>query len=142
MGRTPSRLSPFTRETRRRSDGHGDGVTVAWRRVDAIDANLKFGNVQKQTLSQHRGVLFDARDNALFFFQRARQPVIELFGTEAREASCGTFLFSPTVAEARDALEAARVRKTSFGLIAALVEETLGPSFHRAALGGELLEAC
>ena len=36
-----------------RSDGHVDGVTVASRRVDAIDASLKFGKVQKQTLSQH-----------------------------------------------------------------------------------------
>ena len=43
----------YIHETRRRSDGHVDGVTVASRRVDAIDASLKFGKVQKQTLSQH-----------------------------------------------------------------------------------------
>ena len=34
-------------ETRRLSDGHVDGVAVAWRRADAIDATLKFGNVRK-----------------------------------------------------------------------------------------------
>ena len=44
----------YIHETRRRSDGHVDGVTVASRRVDAIDANLKFGNVQKRTLSHGR----------------------------------------------------------------------------------------
>ena len=33
---------------------HIDGAAVAWRRADAIDANLKFRNLQKQTLSQHR----------------------------------------------------------------------------------------
>jgi hypothetical protein len=32
----------YIHETRRRSDGHVDGVTVASRRVDATDANLKF----------------------------------------------------------------------------------------------------
>ena len=37
----------YIHETRRRSDGHVDGVTVASRRVDAIDANLKFRKVQK-----------------------------------------------------------------------------------------------
>ena len=36
-----------------RSDDHVDGVTVASRRVDAIDANLKFGKREKKTLSQH-----------------------------------------------------------------------------------------
>ena len=41
------------RATWRRSQSHVDGVTVAWRRADAIDANLKFGNGQKQTLSHH-----------------------------------------------------------------------------------------
>ena len=34
--------------------GHVDGVAAAWRRADAIDANLKFRKPQKQTLSQHR----------------------------------------------------------------------------------------
>ena len=42
----------YIHETRRRSDGHVDGVTVASRRVDAIDANLKFRKGQKQTPSQ------------------------------------------------------------------------------------------
>jgi hypothetical protein len=35
------------RETRRLSDGRVDGVAAAWRREDAIDANLKFGNGKK-----------------------------------------------------------------------------------------------
>ena len=35
---TVAKLSPLTRATRRRSDGRLDGVTVASRRVDAIDA--------------------------------------------------------------------------------------------------------
>ena len=38
------RITAAARETRRLSDGRVDGVTVASRRVDAIDANLKFGN--------------------------------------------------------------------------------------------------
>ena len=42
----------YIHETRRRSDGHVDVVTVASRRVDAIDANLKFRKGQKQTPSQ------------------------------------------------------------------------------------------
>ena len=42
----------YIHETRRRSDGHVDGVTVASRRADAIDANLKFRKGQKQTPSQ------------------------------------------------------------------------------------------
>ena len=33
----------FIHETRRLSDGHVDGVTAVWHRVDAIDAKLKFG---------------------------------------------------------------------------------------------------
>ena len=45
---TVAKLSPFTHETRRLSDGHVDGVAVAWRRADAIDATLKFGNVRKR----------------------------------------------------------------------------------------------
>ena len=40
------------RETRRLSHGPVDGVTVASRRVDAIDAYLKFRKLRKQTLSQ------------------------------------------------------------------------------------------
>ena len=49
----------FLRGTRfnnevQRSDGHVDGVTVASRRIDAIDANLKFGKREKKTLSQHQ----------------------------------------------------------------------------------------
>jgi len=35
-------------ETRRLSHGRVDGVAVAWRRADAIDATLKFGNVRKR----------------------------------------------------------------------------------------------
>ena len=50
---TVAKLPRLPHETRGRSDGHVDGVAVAWRRVDAIDANLKFGNVRKRTLSQH-----------------------------------------------------------------------------------------
>ena len=46
-----TKLSPFTHETRRLSDDHEDGVQAVRRRADAIDANLKFRNVQKQTLS-------------------------------------------------------------------------------------------
>ena len=40
-------------ETRRRSRGRLDGVTVASRRVDAVDAKLKLRNSRKMTLSQH-----------------------------------------------------------------------------------------
>ena len=52
------RCAPFTHETRRLSDGHVDGATVAWRRADAIYANLKSRKLQKQTLSQHQ-LLFE-----------------------------------------------------------------------------------
>ena len=48
---TVSRDSP--RETRGLSCGRDDGATVLMRRVDAIDAYLKFGNGRKRTLSQH-----------------------------------------------------------------------------------------
>ena len=41
----------FTRETRGLSHGPVDGVVAAWHRIDAIDANLKFRKLQKQTLS-------------------------------------------------------------------------------------------
>ena len=41
----------YIHETRRRSDGHVDGVTVASRRADAVDANFNFGKREKQTLS-------------------------------------------------------------------------------------------
>ena len=44
----------FTRETRGLSHGPVDGVVAAWHRIDAIDANLKFRKLQKQTLSQYR----------------------------------------------------------------------------------------
>ena len=44
--------SRLPRETRRLSDRHVDGVAWAWRRADAIDANLKFRKGQKQTPSQ------------------------------------------------------------------------------------------
>ena len=50
---TVTKLSPFTHEARRRSDGRLDGVTVVWHRVDAIDAKLKLRNSKKMTLSQH-----------------------------------------------------------------------------------------
>ena len=45
----PSRRG--SREARRRSDDHDDGVAAAWLHENAIDANLTFGKVQKQTLS-------------------------------------------------------------------------------------------
>ena len=32
-----------------------DGVEAAWRRDDAVNANLKFRKRKKQTLSQHQG---------------------------------------------------------------------------------------
>ena len=41
------------RATHRLSHSHIDGVAVASCRADAIDANLKFRKLQKQTLSQH-----------------------------------------------------------------------------------------
>jgi len=41
---TVAKLPLLVHETRRLSDGHVDGVAVAWRRADAVDANLKFGN--------------------------------------------------------------------------------------------------
>ena len=45
---TVTKLPWLSHETRRRSDGHVDGVTVASRRIDAIDANLKFGKREKR----------------------------------------------------------------------------------------------
>jgi hypothetical protein len=42
-----AKLPRLPHATRRLSHGHVDGVTVASRRVDAIDAKLKFGKVQK-----------------------------------------------------------------------------------------------
>ena len=53
---TVAKLSPFTHETRRLSDGRIDGVEAARSHGDAVDANLKFGNVRKQTLSQHQAL--------------------------------------------------------------------------------------
>ena len=44
----------LAREVRRLSEDHVDGVARAWRRADAIDANLKFRKPQKQTPSQRR----------------------------------------------------------------------------------------
>ena len=49
-----TKLSQRPHETRRLSHGPVDGVVAAWHRIDAIDANLKFRKLQKQTLSQHR----------------------------------------------------------------------------------------
>ena len=37
------------------SDGHVDGVEAVRHRGDAVDANLKFRKLQKQTLSHARG---------------------------------------------------------------------------------------
>ena len=52
-GRIVTKL-PREHETAARcSQRRLDGVTVASRRVDAIDANFNFGNSQKMTLSQH-----------------------------------------------------------------------------------------
>jgi len=48
---TPSR-NCLCKFTRRRSDGRVDGVTVASRRVDAIDAKFKLRNWRKRTLSR------------------------------------------------------------------------------------------
>ena len=45
---TVAKLSPFTHATRRLSYGRVDGAAVAWRRVDAIDANLKFRNFRNR----------------------------------------------------------------------------------------------
>jgi hypothetical protein len=45
---TVAELPRRSRETRRLSDGHVEGAAVAWRRADAIDAKLKFGNVRKR----------------------------------------------------------------------------------------------
>ena len=50
---TVAKLPLYIHATRRGSNGHVDGVAVAPRRVDAIDANLKFRKGQKQTLSQY-----------------------------------------------------------------------------------------
>ena len=65
---TVAKLSPFTHETRRRSDGHVDGVEAVWRRVDAIDAKLKFGKGWKSRrvtdlvlLRYHRAAAADRR---------------------------------------------------------------------------------
>ena len=49
-----TKLSQLPHETRRLSHGPVDGVVAAWHRIDAIDANLKFRKLQKQTLSQRR----------------------------------------------------------------------------------------
>jgi hypothetical protein len=40
---TVAKLPWRSRETRRLSHGHVDGVAAVWHRVDAIDAKLKFG---------------------------------------------------------------------------------------------------
>jgi hypothetical protein len=40
---TITKLPRLPHETLRLSDGHVEGVTVVWHRVDAIDAKLKFG---------------------------------------------------------------------------------------------------
>ena len=50
---TVTKLPRLSRETRRLSDGHVNDVEAICQRVDAIDANLKFRKLQKQTLSQH-----------------------------------------------------------------------------------------
>ena len=73
--------------------------------------------------------------------ERTAQPVVEPLGAESREAARRALLLAPAVAQARDALEAARVREARFRLRPALVEEALRPRLHRPALGGELLEA-
>ena len=39
---TITKLPRLPHETLRLSDGHVEGVTVVWHRVDAIDAKLKF----------------------------------------------------------------------------------------------------
>ena len=52
LRRTTSSRNFLCKFTRRLSHGPVDGVTVAPRRVDAIDANLKLRKVRKQTLSQ------------------------------------------------------------------------------------------
>jgi hypothetical protein len=44
------------RETRGLSDGHVDGVEATRLHEDAVDANLKFRKVRKQTPSQHVAV--------------------------------------------------------------------------------------
>ena len=46
----------FVRETRGLSCGRVDAVEAVRYRADAIDANLKFRKLEKQTLSQHRQV--------------------------------------------------------------------------------------
>ena len=53
MCETVTKLPQLSHATCRLSHGPVDGVTVASRRVDAIDAKLKFGKLRKQTLSQH-----------------------------------------------------------------------------------------
>ena len=44
---TVAKLPRLPRETRGLSDRHVDGVEATWHCFDAIDANLKFGNVRK-----------------------------------------------------------------------------------------------
>ena len=53
-------------ETRRLSHSHTDGAAAAWRRADAIDANLKFRKPQKQTLSQRLVAAFFVEVNKVF----------------------------------------------------------------------------
>ena len=48
-----AKLPLHIHETRRRSDGHADGVAAVRHRADAIFPKLKFGKLRKQTLSQH-----------------------------------------------------------------------------------------
>ena len=69
-----TKLSLYIHETRRLSDGHDDGVEAMWSHEDAIDATLKFGNVRKQTLSQHRLELLDVRTVPRETFHLARDP--------------------------------------------------------------------
>ena len=72
------------RETRRLSDGRSDGVAVAGRRVDAIDANLKFRNVQKQTLSHGPEVGVVQRNLVLLLARNKRRRRQRLEGAAAR----------------------------------------------------------
>ncbi len=44
---TVAKLPRLPRETRGLSDRHVDGVEATWHCFDAIEANLKFGNVRK-----------------------------------------------------------------------------------------------
>ena len=50
MWNSVTKLPQLPHEARRLSHSHVDGVTVAWRRVDAIDAKLKFGKWLEITL--------------------------------------------------------------------------------------------